>query len=82
MAILIGSSLEERKDVVKTVKSVHKIRSNFLHHGKKSAQIEIISRFLRDARLIFRAVLANVPKFQKKDAFLSAIDDEKLRPRN
>lgn len=81
MAILIGRTLEERKNIVETVRSVYGIRSNFLHHGKQTDQIEKISRFLRDARLVFRGVLANVPQFHDKKDFILAIDDEKLRPK-
>jgi hypothetical protein len=82
MAILIGSSLEARKEVIKTVRSVYSIRSRFLHHGKQTEQIDTISSFLRYARMAFRSVLLNIPNFQNKEAFLSAIDDEKLKPKS
>lgn len=81
MSILISKSPEKRKEVIETVRYVYRIRSNFLHHGQQTDQTESISAFLRDARLVFRAVLANVPQFHDKKEFILAIDDEKLRPK-
>ena len=80
MAFLIGGRIDEKRDIIKTVQSVYGLRSKFLHHGRNIDKRERVSRFLQDAKLVFRIVLANVPNFQDKKSFVSAIEDEKLRP--
>lgn len=78
LAILSAHELIERKVVMKTVKSVYAIRSRYLHHGHVYSELEIITKFMQYVHLFFINLIPDLDRFSDKDAFASALDDQKL----
>lgn len=78
VAVFTAQKLEERKSIIKTVKSVYGVRSRYLHHGHTSSELKLVSDFMMHAWLFFIQLLANVDRFHTQQEFVSAIDDLKL----
>lgn len=78
VALFSSHKLEERKSIIKTMKSAYKIRSLYLHHGHTSAELKLVAEFMMCVAVFFRSLIANVGKFDSKEEFLDAIDDHKL----
>ncbi|MGL5874363.1 MAG: hypothetical protein ACRC2R_18660 [Xenococcaceae cyanobacterium] len=78
IAVFIAQQLDERKSIIKTIKSVYGVRSRYLHHGHTSSELELISDFLKHVWVFFIMLLANVDAFLTQEEFVNAIDDRKL----
>ncbi len=79
MALFISSKIEERKKIIKIVKSIYSFRSAYLHHGNSSSELEQISFFMEYAQVFFVTLLKNSNNFTTKEAFVSSIDDLKYK---
>ena len=78
VAVFSSQTLEERKSLIKLIKSIYGIRSKYLHHGHISSEVELISTFMLRVRVFFFQLLRNVDSFATQEEFVNAIDDDKL----
>jgi hypothetical protein len=78
MAFIIGSTLEERREIVRTVKKTYGMRSEFIHHGQSPDDIEIFQRFLGYAWSCLLQLLRLRDKFTSRIELLGQLDDMKL----
>ena len=78
VAVFTAQKLEDRKAIIKTIKSIYGVRSRYLHHGHTSSELELISRFMRHIWIFFIQLLENVDRFHTQEEFVNAIDDKKL----
>ncbi|MCK5538976.1 MAG: hypothetical protein KAI79_19285 [Bacteroidales bacterium] len=78
MALFISKELEERKKIIKIIKSIYGIRSRYLHHGNSSSELKDITKFMEYVWHFFVALIGNANKFSTKEDFISAIEDRKL----
>lgn len=78
LAVFTAQELAERKQIIKTVKSVYGIRSRYLHHGHTHAELGLMSEFMLCVWNFFMQLAANIGRFSTKDDFVCAIDDHKL----
>ncbi|MCH7576169.1 MAG: hypothetical protein IIA59_13745 [Candidatus Marinimicrobia bacterium] len=80
MAMYIGDSLADNKSLVADVKKVYRLRSSFLHHGKKREDITTLNRFMVNVWLLFNNLILDINHYQSRDEFIQALDDKKLSP--
>jgi len=78
MAFLIGQTAQERKDIVKNIDEVYRIRSAFVHHGQTSRHVETVDRFLVNAWTAFSRLMDVSIKYRTKDALVGALEDLKM----
>lgn len=78
VAVFTSQKLDERKLIIKTIREAYGIRSKYLHHGRSSSELRLITDFMRYSWLFFKQLLANTEKFKTKDDFVNAVDDHKL----
>lgn len=78
IAVFTAKKLEERKFIIKTIKSVYGVRSRYLHHGHTSSELKLISDFMMQVWVFFIQLLANIDRFKSQGDFVNAIDDHKL----
>ena len=76
---LYGKDIDDRKEIIKTIKEIYSIRSQYLHHGQSRSELDIISRFLWHVRLFYLRLLRFTEAFTSKEQFLTAIDDQKYK---
>lgn len=78
-AITKKTDIDERKNIVKTIKYIYLIRSKFLHHGKQTIEeIEEINKFLTIAWRMFVVLTQNISNFETKDDFIKELEDLKF----
>jgi len=67
---------EKRKDVVKNVKYIYKLRSNYIHHGENINydDYEMIKIFMRNCWNVIQFLIHNIYKFKTKEDFMDYID--------
>jgi hypothetical protein len=78
MAFLIGQSPEARKDIVKNIEAVYRIRSAFVHHGQTARHVETVDRFLINAWTTFSRLMDLSVKYKAKAALIGALEDLKM----
>jgi hypothetical protein len=78
IAFMIGNTLEERRDIVMTVRKTYGMRSGFIHHGHSLDDIEVFERFLGYAWSCLLELLRLRDKFTTRFELLGKLDDMKL----
>ena len=78
LAFLAGPSFDERKVIVETTRTVYRLRSNFVHHGKAVEEVEALERFLDYAWRGLATVLTEVDKFASRGDLISYLNDRRL----
>ena len=78
IAVFTAKELEERKLIIKTIKSIYSVRSRYLHHGHTSLELKLIADFLLKVWLFYMQLLDNINRFSTQEEFVCAIDDHKL----
>jgi hypothetical protein len=78
LAFLAGPTLEERRLVVETTRTVYRLRSNFVHHGKAVEDVEALERFLNYAWNALAAVLTSVDTYASRGDLISYLNDRRL----
>lgn len=78
IAIFSAEQLDKRKAILRNIKTVYGLRSNYLHHGHSISEIKEIKEFLYTIWLFFVKLLQHADAFQSKDEFLEWLDDHKL----
>ncbi len=78
LSFLTANKAEERKKVKKIIQEAYKLRSAYLHHGKKKENFKI----LRDLQILTWTALRNIlisrDVFAKKEELLEYIEDKIL----
>lgn len=78
MAFLIGKNLAHRKTIVKNIREVYKLRSQFLHHAQSIQETSALNMLMKNAWFTFIHVVDNLDVFNNTDEFLQSIDDRRL----
>ncbi len=78
MAFLIGQSVPERKDIVKNIDDVYRIRSAFVHHGQTARNVETVDRFLLNAWATFSRLMDFSAKYRTKAALIGDLEERKM----
>ncbi len=80
MAIFLGTSLKERKAILRSVINGYGLRSKFIHHGYviEKRDMEGLKEFLAYAWRFFHLLITNAYHFEDKQALIEAIEDAKL----
>jgi len=82
IATLIGKELEDKKDIIRNIKTTYGLRSRFLHHAHTIDDYSELEKFMLNAWRAMNIVIENHNRFATKQNFVSAIDDLKLAPRH
>lgn len=78
LAVLLERTLDGRKSIIRTVRSTYGLRSKYLHHGRTLADDDLLTAFLDIAWRFWMVALSNLERFQHREQFVEAIDDQKL----
>jgi hypothetical protein len=80
MAFLIGTSVNERRDIIKNLEEIYKIRSAFVHHGQQPRHIEALDRFLANTWTTFLRLLgiAQSDQYKTKASLIAYLEELKL----
>jgi hypothetical protein len=78
MALIAGTTVEERKAVVTNLGEVYKLRSKFVHHGQSTEDIESLYPFMVNAWTCFCNLLGWQKRFATKDDLISWLESRKL----
>ena len=78
IAFLIGTSVDDRRRIIKDVDETYRLRSKFIHHGRSIEESEVVERFLEHAWHSFHAMLQYIDSVPTKAALLEALENRKL----
>jgi hypothetical protein len=78
MAFLIGQTAQERKDSVKDIDEVYRIRSAFVHLGQTLRHVVTVDRFLANAWTTFSRLMDLSIRYRTKAALVGALEDLKM----
>jgi hypothetical protein len=78
IAFFISEKGEERRAIVKQVKSIYSLRSKFIHHGQNLNDLKIMESFMINARLFFQKLILSINQFKTKEQFLSNLEEIKF----
>lgn len=78
IATLLGKNLQEKKDIIKTIRTIYSSRSKFLHHAQSMNQYEELERFVNYAFLALAFTIKRSNEFSTTQGFVSFLDDKKL----
>lgn len=80
MAFLTGTTVDERKDVIKNVDDFYNIRSGLIHHGRdvREEDKEIVDKFFFNVWFTFYRLLAQVDHFQTRNDLFTMLENRKL----
>lgn len=78
MAFLIAKGVPERKAVIANIKEIYRLRSQFLHHGITIENLAAMRIFMRNAWMLFHALLRNSSRLKTMQNLFDSIDQIKL----
>jgi hypothetical protein len=78
LALITGSDLAERKEIVLTTKRAYGLRSRFIHHAQAIEDLSVMDKFMVYAWRGIYNIIANRNQFATLDALLEKIDERKL----
>lgn len=78
MAFLVGDSLDDRKKIVSTVREIYRVRSKYIHHGKRTSEDEVLQEFLWFAWQTLSQLLLRQDKVESRAKLLAQLDDRRL----
>lgn len=78
LAFLAGPTIEDRRLIVETTRTVYKLRSSFVHHGKAVEEVQALEQFLGFAWNALAVVLTDVDKFRSRDDLITYLNDRRL----
>lgn len=76
-AFAIGENSADRKQISRTVKDAYGLRSKFVHHGNKVADVSTMQDFLVLAFLFFTRTVLRHRQFSSKDQFIESLEERK-----
>jgi hypothetical protein len=80
VAILVGTTLEERKALKKRVQKLYSMRSAVTHGGRKAVPEEDVAELTALAQTVIIRMIARRGDFEDRDALLDWILEQKLAP--
>lgn len=78
IAIFLGESLPEKKEIIFLVKEAYKIRSSFFHHGLDIESEETLENFLKIINTFFLKLIHINTHYKSKTDFINNLEDQKL----
>ena len=78
LAMFTSQELAERKSIIKSVKTVYRLRSRYLHHGHSASELDEFIYFFRHVWIFYTKLLGVSQAFANKAEFLETLDDHKL----
>jgi hypothetical protein len=78
MAFLIGNTAEERKNIIKNLKTVYGLRSRFVHHGTSISDYQSLGNFMFNTWVAITQIIGQTISKQTKQEFIEYLDDQKL----
>ncbi len=80
LAFLIGTTRDERKEIINNVEEFYNIRSGLIHHGRdvREDEKEIVDRFFFNVWFSFNRLLSQVDDFKSRSDMFTMLDDRKL----
>lgn len=80
LAILIGRTLEEKKEIILIIKKIYILRSDFVHHGnyKFAEEINIVEKFMKYIFTFITWLIENISNFKTKKELMEYIENKKL----
>jgi hypothetical protein len=78
MAFLIGSDVPQRREIIKTITEIYKVRAAFVHHGQAPGHQEVLDHFLKIAWKTFARLLEQRDLYKSKAGLIGALEDRKL----
>jgi hypothetical protein len=78
MAFLIEKEVQERREVIKSVKKAYSIRSSFVHHGASIDDFESLEKFMLYAWCAILKIISATKSVKTKDELLDHLDELKL----
>ena len=78
MALLIGRSLEERLDIIRTYKKAYRLRSEAVHHGADLSETPDLKNFMKYAWWTFNKLVEKSDFFITREEMINYIDDIKF----
>lgn len=80
MAVVIGRDVGERNSIISNVKKVYSLRSQFLHHGHTTEDLETLKAFMLNAWKFFCQLIRNANRFDTREQLINVIEEDKLTP--
>ena len=78
LAIIIGTTVEQRRDVSEVIAAVYEKRSSFVHRGLHVGDVAPFEDFFIAVWSVMLKLLQNHRKWRTKDEFLAFIDNQKF----
>ncbi len=78
VALLFGATTDERLAISKNVKEAYNLRSRFLHHGRRMADLEIVTEFMKNAWKAFSVLINNAKRFDTRQKLIAALERRKM----
>ena len=78
LAFIVGVTIEEREKVRDNATRVYGLRSEFLHHGKGTIQMEELESFMLNVWKAFVALIHNVDRFPTRQDLIVALERRKM----
>ena len=80
LAFLIGTTLDERRKLIRNVDEFYKIRSGLIHHGREvpESQKDVVDEFFFNVWFSFATLLRARDRWKNRDAMFNTLEDRKL----
>jgi hypothetical protein len=80
MAYMHDVSVEQRKTIIANIKSVYKLRSLFIHHGRHidEKHMAMLGEFMKTAWLSVAALILLAPSGITKEGFFDYLENRRL----
>ena len=78
IAFLVGRDLQQRRNIVQSVKEAYKLRSSFIHHGASIESLEILQKFMQIAWYVVLALIDSTRQLKTRQELLDGLDDKRL----
>lgn len=79
IAFLIGKTIDEKKEIIKTFKKIYAIRSEFIHHGESNIEeTNLLKKLMEYTWLCFVKLIMTSDKYTTVIELIDALDTLKL----
>jgi hypothetical protein len=75
LAFVASQTLPDRKSILELIRRAYAIRSSYIHHGKRTENLELLTRLLRTFWSGFHAIILNRDKFATQAQFLDFVEN-------
>lgn len=78
IAIFSGKNLEERKKIIKNIRTIYSLRSAFLHHAHSIHDYDELEKFMQISYIVLISLVPLHAKYLSNQELIAEIDDVKL----